>query len=125
MAADGTRNIQLQVTNNTSETFTVFYANIVATNCQWISGEQAKVGQMLAASASVTWGVYTTDANGSPAAEVRLKGSKGSLIGFELKNLYDDIALVSVELAASINYSLQSPSTGLQAFCKAIIAPSS
>jgi hypothetical protein len=125
MAADGNRNIQLQVTNNTSETFTVYYADIFVTNCQWISGEQAKIGQTLAANASVTWGAYTTDSNGSAEAQVRLKGSKGSLMGFELKNLYNNIALVSVELSSSINYSIQSPSTGLQALCKAVITPSS
>jgi hypothetical protein len=124
MSADGNRNIQLQVTNNTSETFTVYSANIFATNCQWISDEQAKIGQPLAVNASVTWGAYTTDSNGSADAQVKLKGSKGSLMGFELKNLSNNIALVSVELSSSINYSLQSPSTGIQAFCKAVIIPS-
>lgn len=118
------RNIQLQVTNTTSQSFAVFEAILPDSNSQWMQGEQAKIGQTLAAGASLTWGVYSSDANGSADAQVRLKGSGGSIIGFEMRNNYNNISLVMVELATGVNYSIQTSAVGGQAVAKAILSAS-
>jgi|GEM_PF-6219762 len=122
MTAEGNRSIELQLVNKTAEEFVVFSAIIPSNASQWITGEQAKVGQTLKSGGSVTWGVAATAADGSAEAEVRLKGSGGSNIGFEFKNLYDGISLVEVELSADIYYSVQPATTGEQVLCKVIIS---
>lgn len=122
MPADGNRSIELSLVNKTGQEFVVFSAVIPNNDCQWIPGEQAKVGQTLKSGGAITWGVAANSANVSALAEVRLKGSGGSNIGFEFKNLYDGIALVEVELAPDIYYSVQPAATGEQAMCKVIIS---
>ncbi len=122
MTADGNRSIELQVVNKAAEEFVVFSAIIPSNDCQWISGEQAKAGQTLKSGGSITWGVAAKNAGGSAEAEVRLKGAKGSNIGFEFKNLYNGIALVEVELSTDIHYSVQPATTGEQVLCKVIIS---
>lgn len=77
------------------------------------------------AGGSITWGVYTTDPNGTAEAQIRLKGSKGSLIGIEMRNLYDGIACVMVELAPTVSYSVQTSATGAQTSCKVVLSAGS
>ena len=122
MAADGNRSIELHVVNKASEEFVVFSAIFENNECQWLAGEQAKIGETLAPGGSTTWGVLTTDPNGSAVAEVRLKGSKGYNVGFKFQNTYNGISLVMVELAMGVNYDIQPSATGSQASCKAIIS---
>lgn len=121
MSADANLNFQLQFVNQASETFTVYAVNIFEQNCQWIAGEQPKVGQILKPGGSALWGVAATIPNSTATGEVRLKGSSGSNIGFEFKNLYNGIATVDVELAKAVDYSIQTSSTGAQAYAKVIV----
>ncbi len=107
MSAEGGRSIELQVVNKASEEFVIFSAMLPESGCQWIDGEQAKVGMTLKPGGSTTWGVASPSTSATAIAEVRLKGDKGSSIGFEFKNLYNDLSLVEVELSPKINYDIQ------------------
>ncbi|MBI5521830.1 MAG: hypothetical protein HY910_04305 [Desulfarculus sp.] len=125
MSADSNLNFQLQFVNQARESFSVFAVDIFVNNCQWISGEQPKVGQVFKTGDSALWGVAATIPNATASGEVRLKGSSGSTIGVQFNNLYNGIATVQVELSKGISYSIQSSSTGAQAYAKAIVTSGS
>lgn len=121
MSAEGGRSIELQVVNTTAEEFVIYSAMLPESGCQWISGEQAKVGVTLKVGGSTTWGVISSSTSITAIAEVRLKGGKGSNIGFEFKNLPDGLSLVEVELSTDIYYDVQPAAIGVQSSCKVII----
>jgi hypothetical protein len=86
MADRGYRSIEVTVINNTRASLMVQGASTSGANSTWISGERPLPGFVLAQFASVTWGVMTTDQNGTADALVMLSGLGHQPVRIQLEN---------------------------------------
>ena len=74
MADEGTRSVEINITNMTSGDFTVQGVSTSGSGVGWIKGEEATQGQSIPLYQAVKFGIMTDDYNASISAQITLTG---------------------------------------------------
>jgi len=96
MADTGYRSIEAQCTNSTRADMTITAVQFGTTAVSWISGEEAKVGDILKMWDGVLWGVKTDDPQSNADVTISLFGLGSHPLTMHISNGYTGKSAITI-----------------------------